>query len=115
VDQFAGAQDAASQRGRVERLREGADEAPLELGVAPECRKLHRVAAQQEHRRELGPEKPQHVGDDGVEYRLGIVCRAAKRFEDLGGCGLLLDRLSELPLCLGELAGSPVELLLQVG
>jgi hypothetical protein len=42
-------------------------------------------------------------------------CRAADDLEHVGGCGLLLSRLSKLPLRFGEFAGPLVELLFEIG
>jgi len=74
LDQLAGAQNLAGQRGVVDRLRKRADKVLLEVRVAFERCQLKHLAAQQEHRRELCAEKPQHIAHNGVKYGLGIVC-----------------------------------------
>jgi hypothetical protein len=74
VDQFAGAQDLAGQRGVVDWLRERVDEVLFEFRVALKRCQLKHLAAQQEHRRELRAEKPQYVAHDRIKYGLSIVC-----------------------------------------
>src|SRR6266699_2059603 len=58
--------------------------------------------------------KPRRVREDGLEYRLQVTWRTADA-EDLGGCGLPLQRFAQLARGLAQLAGKQCDLLFIAG
>jgi len=62
-----------------------------------------------------GLAEARRVRQHGLEHGLKLARRARDDAQDLRGRRLLLQRLGEMLLCIGEFAGPLVELFLEVG
>src|SRR5262245_57008085 len=76
--------------------------------------KVQEIAVEPHHEGELATAQPYCALGNRVEHRLDVSRRARDDAQDLGGGGLLLQRLGQVPPRLGKLTGARPKLLLEL-